>query len=206
MRADLLTFTGHIAGLGTQAGIRIVIGCWAESPFGGFSDVMVQTPDDQRILLAPNREVAEFVSSTYQFDAVALGPVCTRLTRDTLSVTGPELTIRAEIGGPAATDRLLRLIPGRLATARWWLRAIDPVAARILPGVHTAGTAGHGRREYYAARRSRLIDTVTGRFGGTDLGGVAALYPPVRFGFASAPKTPQIVTVTTQIDMASRFG
>ena len=36
-----LTFTGHIAGVGTGAGVRMVIGSWLESPFGRFADVMV---------------------------------------------------------------------------------------------------------------------------------------------------------------------
>jgi hypothetical protein len=69
-----------------------------------------------------------------------------------------------------------------------------------VPGVHTAGTAGNGRREYYGVRRSRLISAVTGRFNGADLGGLALLHPPMHFGFASAPATPQIVTVTTRVD------
>jgi hypothetical protein len=81
------------------------------------------------------------------------------------------------------------------------LRAIDPVAARLVPGVRTAGSAGHGRREYYGVRRTRLITSVHATFRGADLGGVAPLDPPVRFGFSSAPATPQLVEVTTTIDL-----
>jgi hypothetical protein len=69
------------------------------------------------------------------------------------------------------------------------------------PGVHTAGTAGNGRREYYGVRRTRRITTVAGQFRGADLGDLTALTPPVRFGFASAPADPQIVSVTTTIDV-----
>jgi hypothetical protein len=105
------------------------------------------------------------------------------------------------IGGPAPIDRLLRLVPGQLAAAPWWLRTIDPVASRIVRGVHTAGSAGNGRREYYGVRRSRLITAVDGSFGGRDLGGVAPLLPPVRFGFSSAPPVPQMVAVSTTIDV-----
>ncbi|MDT5012590.1 MAG: hypothetical protein QOH57_4207, partial [Mycobacterium sp.] len=54
-------FTGQIAGLGTSAGVRIVIGVWAQSPFGAFTDVMVQTGNDVRVLLAPDDEIAEFI-------------------------------------------------------------------------------------------------------------------------------------------------
>jgi hypothetical protein len=67
--------------------------------------------------------------------------------------------------------------------------------------VHTAGSAGNGRREYYGVRRSRRVEAVDGSFAGQDLGGVAPLLPPVGFGFSSAPPAPQIVAVTTTIDM-----
>lgn len=201
MRADHLSFAGHIAGFGTGSGVRIVVGTWTKSPFGTFTDVMLQTSDDERVLLAPNTAVADFVASTYQFDNVIVTPVTGRLSAGRLAVRAPELDVTAAIGGPAPIDRLLRLVPARLATARWWLRAIEPVAARVMPGVHTTGTAGNGRREYYGVRRSRLITAITGRFNDADLGGLARLDPPVRFGFASAPATPQIVAVTTRIDV-----
>ena len=58
MRAQRMVFTGHIAGFGTGAGIRMVVGTWALSPFGAFTDVMVQTPEE-RILVAPTAEVAD---------------------------------------------------------------------------------------------------------------------------------------------------
>ena len=92
-------------------------------------------------------------------------------------------------------------MPPRLATAPAWLRAIDPVASRLITGVRTAGSAGNGRREYYGVRRTRRIAAVDGRFRGVDLGGLAPLDPPVRFGFSSAPAAPQMVSVTTTIDL-----
>lgn len=194
-------FTGHIAGVGTESGVRLVIGRWPVSPFGSFADVMVQTPDDERILLAPSSEVADFVSSTYQFDRIELGEVSADLTSDRLTVGAPGLDVTVSIGAAAPVDRLLRLVPGRLATAPWWLAAINPVAALIVPGVRTAGSAGNGRREYYRVRRSRRVIGAQGTFCGRDLGGLAPLLPAVSFGFSSAPPDPQIVSVTTTIDM-----
>ena len=196
-----VVFTGHIAGFGTGAGVRLVVGTWAQSPFGAFADVMVQTAENERILLAPSEEVADFVAATYTFDRIEIGPVTAELSADRLSVGAPGLQAAVVIGGPSPIDSLLRLVPGALATMPWWLRAIDPIASRIVRGVHTAGSAGNGRREYYGVRRSRLITSVTGRFADRDLGGVAPLLPPVGFGFSSAPPTPQIVSVTTTIDM-----
>jgi hypothetical protein len=196
-----VAFTGHIAGFGTTAGIRMVVGIWQESPFGSFSDVMVQTPDDARILLAPSADVAEFITATYTFDYVTTGDVSAELTPDRLTVSAASLDLSVAIGGAARFDGLLRLVPGFLATTPTWLRLIDPVASRLVPGVHTAGTAGQGRREYYGVRRSRSIVGVSGRYESTPLGGVAELSPPVHFGFSSAPATPQLVSVTTTIDL-----
>lgn len=194
-------FGGHIAGFGTEAGIRFVVGIWHSSPFGGFADVMVQNADAVRTLLAPDERVAEFVASTYSFDAVRVGAVTAELTADRLTIGAPGLDVTARLGGPARFDALLRLVPPALARAPWWLRLINPVAGALLPGVHTAGSAGNGRREYYGVRRTRRIETVSGSFDGTALGGLADLYPPVAFGFSSAPVDPQLASVTTTIDM-----
>ena len=68
-------FDGWIAGLGTAAGLRVVIGHWPTSPLGAFTDVMVERPDGHRILLAPDEGVAEFVGATYTFDETRLGAV-----------------------------------------------------------------------------------------------------------------------------------
>ncbi|MGE2717158.1 hypothetical protein ACQI4L_24140 [Mycolicibacterium litorale] len=179
--------------------MRIVVGTWQRSPFGGFTDVMVQQPDEQRVLLAPDDVIAGFVSSTYHFDQVEVGPVAATLATDRLTVRSAALDLDVGIGGPAPLDRLLRLVPGRIATAPWWLRTIDPVASRLVRGVHTSGTAGNGRREYYGVRRSRRIVSSAGRYRDGDLGGVRPLWPPVAFGFASAPRRPQLVSVTTTI-------
>ncbi len=200
-------FTGHIAGLGTAAGVRLVVGRWPVSPFGSFADVMVQTAVDERILLAPSAEVADFVASTYEFDRIELGEVTADLTEDQLTVGAPDLQVTLTLGGAAPVDRLLRLVPARLATEPRWLAAINPVAGLIVPGVRTAGSAGNGRREYYGVRRSRRVVAATGSFCGRDLGGLAPLLPAVSFGFSSAPPDPQIVSVTTTIDVpASAAG
>lgn len=179
----------------------MVVGSWLDSPFGRFADVMVEAPDGERVLLAPTAEIAEFVSTTYTFDRTELGSVTAEVSEGGFDVTAPGLTVSGRLGGAAPFDWLLRLVPARLATAPAWLRAIDPVAARLVAGVRTAGSAGNGRREYYGVRRTRLIDSVAAVYRGTDLGGVATLDPPVRFGFSSAPTTPQLVAVTTTIDM-----
>lgn len=195
-----LAFTGQIAGAGTRSGLRIVVGAWDQSPFGAFTDVMMQTADDERVLLAPDDTVAEFVASTYTFDRVEVGEVSADVTGDRLRVSTETFAARIDIGGPALVDWLLRWVPRRLATSPRWLRAIDPIASRLVRGVHTYGSAGNDRVEYYGVQRSRRITAIDGHYRGQPFGGLAPLRPPVSFGFSSAPASPQIVSVTTTID------
>jgi hypothetical protein len=161
---------------------------------------MVEDATGVRTLLAPSAEIAEFVSQTYTFDRIELGEVASEIDADGFTLSAPGLQLSARLGGPAPFDWLLRTVPGRLAASPTWLRLIDPLAARLVRGVRTAGTAGQGRREYYGVRRTQLITSATGTFNGVDLAGLAPLLPPVRFGFSSAPPTPQLVDVTTTID------
>jgi hypothetical protein len=85
-------FDGHIAGIGTGSGLRAVVGIWNSSPFGPFSDVMVQEPSGHRLLLAPSEEVADFISDTYSFDEVRVLDVNTTLARDLLTVDAGALS------------------------------------------------------------------------------------------------------------------
>ncbi|WP_207568646.1 hypothetical protein [Mycolicibacterium tusciae] len=201
VRRGRLVFSGHIAGFGTEAGVRMVVGAWEKSPFGRFADVMVESADGERTLLAPTSVIAEFVSQTYTFDRIELGEVDVRHTAEGFIVTAPGLAVSGILGGPAPFDWLLRLVPPRLMRTPAWLRLINPLATMLVPGVRTAGSAGNGRREYYGVRRTRLITAVDGTFEGDDVGKLTALDPPVRFGFSSAPSTPQLVAVTTTIDL-----
>lgn len=194
-------FTGNIAGFGTGAGIRMVVGSWQDSPFGAFADVMVEGADGLRTLLAPTEQIAEFVSQTYTFDRIQIGAVTVDHAANAFTVRAPGLDVVGDLGGPAPFNWLLKMVPAPLSRAPLWLRAINPVASRLVPGVQTAGSAGNGRREYYGVRLTRRIVDVRGAFGGVDLAGVADLDPPVRFGFSSAPRTPQQVAVTTTIDL-----
>ncbi|NQX25912.1 hypothetical protein HQQ81_00920 [Microbacteriaceae bacterium VKM Ac-2854] len=192
-------FTGHIAGFGTESGTRIVVGMWDEGPFGRFGDVMLEQADGHRILFAPSQQVADFVSETYTFDEVRRVPVIWRRIDGGVAVDAGELRLRIRVGGISPLGRLLRSVPKRLAVHPLWLRAIDPIARLVQPGVRTAGSAGNGRREYYGVTGAHRIEAVFARRAGEPLGALTRLHPPVRFGFGSAPADPHIVRVTTTI-------
>ena len=193
-------FDGWIAGLGTASGTRIVIGRWRHSPFGAFTDLMVEDGTGHRTLIAPTREIADFVASTYNFDEIVIAHVGVTQKRKEWAVSAGHLHVAFELGRRAPLGWLLRAIPAPLCRSRLWVRAIDWPARKLLPGVRTVGSAGHGRREYYGARDLQPIIASTAWLDGQDLGPLAQVDPPVRFGFGSVPPAPALVRVTTTVD------
>ncbi|MDQ0835561.1 hypothetical protein QF032_007405 [Streptomyces achromogenes] len=198
-----LRFDGWIAGLGTSHGTRLVLGHWARSPFGAFSDVMVERPDGERLLFAPTRETADFVSGTYVFDRVCVVPVDVSVDGDTWTVAAGPLLLRFTTGRRGLLGLLLRVVPGSLARRPAWSALTDLPARVLLPGVRTRGSAGGDRKEWYGARDLRPVRTVSATFEGGDLGVVAPVDPPVRFGFGSVPRTPALTRVTTTVRLGT---
>lgn len=198
-RPERLRFDGWIAGLGTSSGTRIVLGHWPSSPFGPISDVMVERSDGERLLLAPTRPVADFVGATYHFDAVCVVPVDVTVTGDTWAVAAGPLDLRFTVGPAGPLGLLLAALPGPLVRSPAWAVLTDPLARLVLRGVRTRGSAVPGRREWYGARGLRRITAVSAAFEGDDLGDLAPVDPPVRFGFGSVPRRPALTRVTTTV-------
>ncbi|MEW1777734.1 hypothetical protein [Streptomyces sp. NPDC086777] len=200
-RCPRLRFDGWIAGLGTASGTRVVLGHWPRSPFGPFSDVMLERDDGGRLLLAPTRRTAEFVGGTYRFDAVHVVPVDVAVLGDTWTVTAGPLRLRFTTGRRTLLGHLLRAVPGPLARRPAWSALTDGAARVLLPGVRTRGSAGGGRREWYGARDLLVVRELSGAYDGTDLGALAPVEPPVRFGFGSVPRRPALTRVTTTVEV-----
>ncbi|MEG9226719.1 hypothetical protein [Aeromicrobium sp. Sec7.5] len=188
-------FDGHIVGLGTTSGTRVVVGIWDRSPHGRFADAMVERPDGHRILLAPDPWVADLVSTTYTFDDVRIVPVSV----DGWSIAAGPLRARWSPGARVPVGYLLRCVPRAVGHRETWARFCDPIARRVMPGVRTHGTAGNGRTEWYAASDAWRVTESTVSWDGHDLGPLAPVDPPVRFGFASAPREPTLSQVTSFI-------
>ncbi|HEY1488788.1 MAG TPA: hypothetical protein VGF84_21945 [Micromonosporaceae bacterium] len=198
-------FDGYIAGWGTASGTRFVLGDWRRSPYGPFSDVMMESPDGTRTLLAPP-EVAEFVADTYRFDAVTVTPVSVRRgdgdPGSIWTVAAGALELRFEVGRRSWPGYLLRGVPSAMARRPAWIALIDICARPVMPGVRTRGTAGRGRREWYGALDVHHITRATAVLDGTDLGEMGPVVPPVRFGFGSTPPAPSLVRVVTTVEMS----
>ena len=194
-------FDGQIVGVGSTSGVRAVVGRWPVSPFGPFADVMVEDAAGHRVLLAPSAEVAAYVSATYAFDEVVVTPVSVAVGSGDWQVrAADQLVLHLAVGGPTALGRLLRLVPRRVATSRQWAGLVDPVARVVLRGVRTRGAALEGRREWYAATDLRAVTDLSGTWRGRDLGRVAPVDPPCRFGFSSTPRRPAVTSVVTTVE------
>ncbi len=97
---------------------------------------------------------------------------------------------------------MLRAIPPPLAASPLFAAAVDPVARVALRGVSTRGQARSGRREWYGAQDLHHVTSLTGSWRGTDLGTLAPVDPPCRFGFSSTPKAPGVTRVVTTVHTA----
>lgn len=188
-------FDGHIVGLGTTSGTRVVVGMWDSTPYGRFADAMVEHPDGRRVLLAPDERIADLVSTTYTFDDVRIVPVALV----GWGIDAGPLRARWTPGTRAPIGWLLQAVPTPLAHRETWARLCDPVARRVMPGVRTHGSAGRGRTEWYAAADAWSVESASIAWDGVDLGPLAPVDPPVRFGFGSAPRTPTLTRVTSFI-------
>ncbi|MCK5930414.1 MAG: hypothetical protein KAG80_19625 [Nocardioides sp.] len=186
--------------MGSSSGVRVVVGRWGGSPLGAFADAMVATPEGHRILLAPSQEVADFVAATYSFDEVRIEPF--DVTGDaTWQVRSPSLTLALAVGRRTWLGRLLRMVPRRLATSPAWCTVTDPVARVLLRGVRTRGSAGNGRREFYAATDHRAVVSAGGTLDGAPLGALAPVSPEPGFGFSSAPPRPSVTSLVTTVEL-----
>jgi len=193
-------FVGAIAGIGTASGTRVVVGRWTASPLGPFADVMVEQADGHRLLLAPSAQVADFVCLTYTFDEIVRTPVLVEASDNCWRVDTDLLELEIEIGRRPLLGLVLRAVPRPVAVAPWWARVTDPVARTLVPGIRTRGSAGHGRREWYAATDLRRVTGASGSWREEPMGDLRAVEPPVRFGFSSTPRSPSLTHVVTTVE------
>ena len=193
-------FSGRIAGVGSTSGTRMVVGRWDDGPWGPFADVMLEDAAGHRVLVAPSDQVRDFVAATYSFDEEVIEPVSVVDTADGWQVTTPSLSLRLVVGGRTPLGSLLSVVPARVATSPAWCGLVDPVARVVMRGVRTRGTAGNDRREWYGATSVVAVTAIEGTWRGTDLGTLAPVDPPCRFGFSSTPRRPSVTSVVTTIE------
>lgn len=196
-------FQGQIAGIGSSSGTRVVVGHWLDTPLGSFSDAMIERADGHRVLLAPHPDVARFVAATYEFEEIRIEPLDVLADDRSWQVRSPSLTLDLVLGETTAIGRVLAAVPRPVARAPWWCAAVDPIARLVLDGVRTRGST-RDRREWYGATGNRAVVDMGGSFDGVDLGSLAQVEPPPRFGFSSTPLRPSVTDVATTIELSTR--
>jgi len=167
-----LRFDGWIAAIGTTSGTRIVVGRWRRTPFGAFTNVIIEAPTGHRRLIAPRQDVAAFLTNTERVDTVEITRVGVTAKPREWAVSAGPLHVAFELG--------------RRAPRGWLLCAIPPPIAR---------RACHGARDLHP------ITASVAWLDGTDLGGLAELVPRVRFGLGPVPTSPALVRVTTSVEV-----
>jgi hypothetical protein len=192
------SFTGHIAGLGTSSGVRIMVGVWDDSPFGPFADVMIEDASGHRTLLASRQAVADSVASAYAFDEIRIEPVSVERGQE-WSVHTRSLQLRFTPGQRLWVAPLLGLVPSPMRRSATWAKVCNPVAGRVMPGVRTYRSAGNGRTEWYAAKDIRRLVDARATWEGEELGELGPVEPAVHFGFASAPVRPTLTSLTSYV-------
>ena len=187
---ELIRIRGSISSAGFAGGNRFVVGHWERSPIGPFGDVMWGTPDGQRILLAGNQKVADFVTSIYNFDDVRIGDLQTE--SDGRVTTAEGLGLNLHLSGGIA-----RVIP--FSRPLSFTRFVERPLAKFLMGVETFGTSSRGVSEWYQAKQWRWVKSGTAVLDGNNLGELSNFSQPIEVGFSEPPTKPAIVSLQVAI-------
>jgi uncharacterized membrane protein len=190
-RIDMMdVFKGRITSSGFESGDRIVVGAWNESPFGEFADIMWAKKDGSRILIAPTKEVADYVDAMYSFDEILIQDIEVIQLERSLSVACDSMKLDFEWnrGWPIPFKRSL-----------FFIATVELLFARIFFGTQTHGVTKNQRKEWYAIDRVSKLTKASATIGGTNVGDLRPLSEPCKFGFSEAPKKPSSCEVRTHI-------
>ncbi len=193
-----LRLEGRIAGVGFSSGHRFVAGLWERGPLGPMVDVMWARPDGSRTLLASSPEVAQFVGGVYRFEETFVVPVELHQDDRTIDLHAGPLRLTLQTNRPM---KAFSLRPRRLRRSTRWVRVEDallrPLAGPLLlkggGGVRLYGRSPSGVREWYCIDSYRRVQAASGTLHREELGSLAPLDPPARFGFSEFPRRPAVV-------------
>ena len=186
---------GTISSAAFDDGHRFVVGNWPTSPIGPMHDVMWATPDQRRILLAPDTAVADFIADIYDFDEVRTETF--GVVGDSRNTAVRHERLQLSLGG----GRSIPILPARRPLAL--TRLVEHPIARRLLGVETYGVSPTGAVEWYQATSLSWVRAGSARLDGRALGSPTQLVDPMRVGFSEPPTRPSIVSVKVTIDLPS---
>jgi hypothetical protein len=203
----LQRFQGSIAAAGFASGDQVVVGAWRRSPLGRVLDVMWVRPDGERVLLAPSPAVRDHVADLYTFERTEVVPTSVHRDGPSLRVAAGPLVLELTPGPADVRSWLLALRPGWLRRSPAWIevedRLVAPLGGPLLggaQGVHLAGRAPGGQREWYGVADYRTLVDGSLRIEGDDAGGLRNLGPGLGVGLSDFPAVPALVAVDTLIE------
>lgn len=193
---DQIKIKGFISSIGFSDGNRFVIGHWKESPIGEFGDIMWGTPEGEKILIAGNQQVVNFVSAIYDFDHVRIEDLHTSSNGKRTEARTSNLMI--DISG----GLLGGVLPSRpLAFTRF----IENPFASLLMGVNTYGTSSRGVEEWYQAKKLRWVKDGSVNLNGASLQSLSKFTEPLGVGFSEPPRKSAIVEIHVTIRFPFEF-
>ncbi|MDP7002470.1 MAG: hypothetical protein QF911_02715 [Candidatus Thalassarchaeaceae archaeon] len=184
-------FSGRITATGFSNGNRIVVGDWAESHLGSFTNIMWAKPDGTRLLLSPSHKHANYVSKLYSFEEVRVADIEVSRGHREISVRADELDLWMRWG---------YAIPLPVWRPLWFISMIEGPLARLLYGVSTHGNTKDGRKEWYSVRGISRVLKARASLRGEDFGRMGRFRTDACFGFSEPPSRPSSVSLRAYIE------
>ena len=155
------------------------------------------TPDGEKILVAGNDQVADFVSAIYDFDRIQIENLHTSSDGKRTEAKAHNLEIEI-LGG---------LVGGILPTRPLaFTKYIENPFANLLMGVKTYGTSSRGVEEWYQAKRWRWVKDGSVKLNGVNLESRSKFTEPIRVGFSEPPRKSAIVEIHVSIKSPFAFN
>ena len=190
-RENLLIFEGDIFSSGFDSNNRIVIGNWKDSPFGKFTDIMWAKPNGERVLIAPNKEISEFITKLYDFDKIIISEFNIEENSNHLIVKANEINceLKWSKGIQIPFNRPL-----------WLISSIEYVFGLIFFKTKTHGITKNKKQEWYAVNRISKLNSIKITINGNDLGDMTKFEPKASFGFSEPIRKPAAISLKTHIE------
>ena len=189
-KENLLIFEGEIFSSGFDSGDRIVIGNWKNSPFGEFTDIMWAKPNGEKVLIAPNEGILDFIASMYSFDNTIISEFEIEESTNHIIVKNSEIVCELKWN---------RGIKIPLNRPLWFISSIEYIFGLILFKTKTHGITKNKKQEWYAVKKISKLEEIKIIINGENLGKMRNFEPKAGFGFSEPVKKPSVVSVKTHI-------
>ena len=192
-KMDIEIFKGRVISSGFNSGDMVVIGDWRDSPYGAFTNLMWAKPDGTRVLIAPSKDLGDFVSSLYSFDEVIVSSLDIKRTEKSIEVNCDLGRISMQWGVT---------VPIPFSRPHWFIANVEAPFARLFFGTKTHGITRNGRKEWYHVRGFARMKSVGLELDGRISNQMTDISPSACFGFSNPPRMPLSVRVDSHISTA----